>query len=188
LRLTRDPSFEPALADYLASADLETTFRVLSSTRAGGADAPAYAHALEIARQRFGARVDAIERSLAEAGRMQRVNAAREAFSEVRDRLVTSVLLSAENREQVLGVLRSDAPEEPTSLLHAWVDACGLFSAPDDVPSRITAHAMIDGASLDEVMRRLRETFPDGDLDASVPSIRNFYEASMFAPLARASR
>jgi hypothetical protein len=178
LRVSRDPAYGTLLADYLAQADFETTFRVLSGASADSAELE---RLIALGRARHGARMDLLPEVLFRGVKAIRENALRERYAGDDDRFIASLLLSAETRSQVLSTMRAhyDEAEDPVARLSRWVDSSGLFDE-EDLASRTAARALVEGAASGERLARLAAIGP-----ATPEELASFCAASIFSPLGR---
>jgi hypothetical protein len=178
LRVARDPAYGTLLAEFLAHADFETTFRVLSGA---SADPPELERLLALGRARHGARMDLLPEVLARGVKAIRENGLREQYSGDDDRFIASLLLSAETRAQVLSTMRAryGEAEDPVARLSRWVDSCGQFE-PDDLASRTVARALVEGAAPAERLARLAAIGP-----ATPEEVASFCAGSIFSALGR---
>jgi len=178
LRISRDPHYEARLDEFLATADFETTFRVLSGA---AADPAGLDRLLARARARHGARVDLLPEALSRGAKAIRENALREQYVDEDDRFIASLLMSAETRDQVLSTLRMKyGPEDdPVSRLSRWVESCRLFDA-GDLASRTVARALVEGTTPVERLARVRAVSPA----VTAEVLTSFCADSIFSPLA----
>lgn len=178
LRISRDPAYGDRLAEYLAHADFETTFRVLSAAYAGLSDAAELEPLLAMGRARHGRRMDLLPEVLFRGTKALRENALREQYTDEHDRFIASLLMSAETRAQVFAAMRAryGEAEDPVPRLARWVDSCRIFDR-DDAAGRAAALALVEGHPPRERVAAVSTATP-AEVDA-------FCAASLFAPLGR---
>jgi hypothetical protein len=178
LRVSREPAYRDRLAEYLAHADFETMFRVLSQAYAGLQDPAELEPLLALGRPRHGRRMDLLPAVLFRGTKALRENALREHYTDEHDRFIASLLMSAETRDQVLATMRArygDA-DDPVGRLSRWVDSSRIFDR-DDAAGRAAAQALAEGVPPRDRVRAVSPATPE-QIDA-------FCAGSLFAPLGR---
>ncbi|MEZ4337565.1 MAG: hypothetical protein R3B82_13180 [Sandaracinaceae bacterium] len=183
LRHAHDPSFGEHLDRFLAAADLESAFVVLTRLW-GDCDPPTRAALMERVLARHGARAEGLPEVIERSRRWVTGDSLREGLHDPDDRFVATVLMLAESREAALALL-ARRHEDPVARIHRFVDEVAPFEA-DDPAAPVLAHAIADGLDAVAAEQRLVEAFgrdkiPEGQLEV----IAHHQRDSMFAALGR---
>jgi hypothetical protein len=177
LRASGDPSYSKRMARFLSHADFEATFRALSRTWPA-ADRSERARWSEIAAERHGARASRIGPALEEALRAHDADTVRGQLADADDRLVATLFVLAEKRDQLLGALAA-RHADPVQRVHAFIDILG--AQPEGID--LALHALADGEGEAGALARLRERFGVDAVDDD--EARAFCRSSMLSVLAR---
>jgi len=177
LEASDDPRASERLDRFLAHADLETCWTLLS-TRWGVMDATARARRLDAVRARHGAKADPLAAALGRHARSAQLDAVRGQLRDPDDRLVAVALSLGDSRDAILELLRA-RHDDPVARLHAFADTVGPAMG-DDVTAA-SSRVLIDGGGREGVLRQLAESFGEETLDAQRDQIERFLDESMFA-------
>lgn len=118
LRLSRHVEYDRSIRAFLAGADFETTFRVISAAF-GDRDLDVL---LGVARERHGPWAELISPAIENAVRLQQNNDYREQFETDEDRMVASILMCSHSRQDVFRLL----DESLMTTIGAWHSSAWL--------------------------------------------------------------
>jgi hypothetical protein len=175
-----DPAHAELFEGALRHADFETAVRLLSSAWAG-AEADDRARWLQAIAAQHADRVDAIERALHRALRMEEASALRSRYRDPNHRLCATALAYAESRRHVFELLEQ-RPGDPVAHLHRFVDAPGMF-AEDEEASRLIAHALVEGGGEAKALADLREAYGAQTVAKLHAEIERYCRESIFSVL-----
>jgi hypothetical protein len=181
LREAGDPGHAARLERALRHADFETAVHLLLSVWPGSEpeQRKAWLQAIE---PQHGDRIDAITRALERSLRLQEASAIRSRLRDADQRLCATALAYAESRRHVVELLEQ-RPGDPLARLHRFVDGADLF-APDEEPSRIIAHALVDGGGLGHALANLRQAYDAPTVEELRPEVERWCGESIFSVLA----
>jgi hypothetical protein len=140
MQASNHPDYLPRLRAFLAEADFETTFRLVSASYG----ASEVEEMIDIAHARHGDHADLILPSIEAAVRLQQDNQFREQLEAEEPRTVASILMCARNRGDVFRLIGEACPgEDPEAVLCRF----DVFEADDHVSRRSFA-ALVAGTDL----------------------------------------
>jgi hypothetical protein len=183
LRASGDPAYARRVEAYLAAADAEATFRLLSRLWLG-IDDTERARWLEVARARHDdALLDAIEAALDEARVTHEADVLRAALRDEDDRFVATALVLADGRASIYGLLATRYAD-PLERLHRFVDESGGFT-PEEGASASIAHALVDGVPAEAMLARLEAEYGEEACRGRETEALRYAARCAFARLAR---
>lgn len=180
-----------AATTLLRDADFWLTYRILELVhRALDGDEP-YAEIERCARERLGARIEALAPVFVEQRRQRNIVARREHIHDQQHRFLLGLLLNVPTRAGIDALLRQRHPDvEPRALIARWLgelageQKIGLDFAP---LSLVALEHALDGGQLDELRGALARTFSAREVaaqDAALSQLwREIHEASLLQPL-----
>lgn len=181
LQVADDPRHAERMQRALGHADFETVVHLLLSVW-GSSDPDARALWLRAIEPIHGDRIDALVAALDRSMRLQEASAIRRKLRDADDRLCATALAYAESRTQILDLL-AQRPGDPIARLHRFVDRAELFT-PDEEPSRIIAHALVDGVGLPGALARLQEAYGAATVAELRTEVERYCATSIFSVLA----
>jgi hypothetical protein len=175
-----DHSHAERLGRLLDRADFELALRALSSEwpRRTADERRALVARL---RPRLHEHAELLPPVLDRALRLQHATAVRESLRDPDLRLVAVALGYAEQRAQVLDVLRTRGVD-PLACLHRFVDEAGMFAAGEEA-STVVAHVLVEGGGPARALAELRAAYPAEDVAAHETDVLAFCTASLFSVL-----
>jgi hypothetical protein len=176
----RDPGHHARLERALGYADFETAVHLLLSVWSDS-EPEQRAAWLACIEPQHGDRNDAIAAALDRSLRLHEASAIRSRLHDADHRLCATALAYAESRKQILNLLEQ-RPGDPIARLHRFVDGAELFTA-DEEPSRIIAHALVDGDGLQGALAALREAYDAPTVAELQADVARYCADSIFSVL-----
>jgi len=175
-----DPSHPRRLHALLDHADFELALRVLSS-HWPRLDASTRQELIARLRPRLGPDAELLAPVLDRAERLARATALRESLHDPDLRLIAIALGYAEDREQVLKLLRARGLD-PLPALHGFIRDADLFDESQEAATMV-AHALIDGQSATDAFEGLRQAYGAATVADHESEIEDFCANSLFSAL-----
>jgi hypothetical protein len=175
-----DPNHPVRLQRALGHADFETAVHLLLSVWPGS-DPEQRKQWLAAIEPQHGDRIDAIAAALHRSLRIQEASSIRSRLRDADHRLCAIALAYAESRRHVLDLL-AQRPGDAVARLHRFVDGAGLFT-PEEEPSRIIAHALVEGGGVARALADLRQTYDAATVDDLQPDVERYCMDSIFSVL-----
>lgn len=180
LRVSGNPEYSAHFETFLRAADFETAFRILSRSWFGLTQAERDTW-LDIARECHGDRVDMIRQVLQRAELDYEADSLRQRLTDTEHRFITTVLLLAGSRGELLELLATRY-SDPLEKLHRFAEDPAVF-AQDEAASALIAHVLIDGGSAQNAIDRLVAVYGQAEFRGREDEINTFYNTCVFASL-----
>jgi hypothetical protein len=176
-----DPAHASRLQRALEHADFETAVHLLLSVWPGS-EVEQRASWLRCVERQHGDRIEAITAALDRAMRLQDATMIRSRLRDADLRLCATALAYADSRRQILELLEQ-RPGDPIARLHRFVEAADLFT-PDEEPSRVIAHALVEGGGVAKALADLRERYDAPTVAELQADVERYCADSIFSVLA----
>lgn len=176
----KSEQYESLAGEVLARVDFLETYYVLSKARqVFKEDEAPFTRMVERARDRHGSKVDMLIPVIEEMRREALLVSRRERITDPEHRFLLALLINLPDRDSILDVIRQTYGGEPRERVVQWLkalsdkDVLGLEF--DDVNLSIVRH-LLEGLTLEEVVRRLATAYPDEQIIAQQAEIEEHCE------------